>query len=145
VAAAAVARATAVAAVSVAGKQSSFARVGNGPCGISQEHPMIDVRSYHGAVADSGSLADRRAQVEHEQQQRLQERQQQIALLTSRLSTPEERIRLWEKLHALTLPRSPTHKLLRIIAEHTELSLEQVLEVQRRSFAPRIPQNPAAT
>jgi hypothetical protein len=41
------------------------------------------------------------------------------------------------------LPRSPTHKLLRIIAEQTELSLEQVLEVQRRSFAPRHSKDPA--
>jgi hypothetical protein len=32
---------------------------------------------------------------------------------------------------------------LRIIADQTELSLEQVLEVQRRSFAPRTPQGPA--
>lgn len=97
---------------------------------------MVEHNPYGGVVPDPGSLADRRAQVEHEQQQRLLERQQQIALLTSPLSTPEERIRLWEKLHALNLPRSPTHKLLRLIAEHTELSLEQVLEVQRRSFAP---------
>ena len=104
---------------------------------------MIDPRSYHGAVADPGSIADRRAQAEHEQKQRLEERQQQIGLLSSPLSTPEERIRLWEKLHALNMPRSPTHKLLRIIADQTELSLEQVLEVQRRSFAPRNPQNPA--
>ena len=104
---------------------------------------MVDHRSFHGAVADPGSLADRRAQAEHEQQQRMQERQQQMALLTSPLSTPDERIRLWEKLHALGLPRSPTHKLLRIIAEQTELSLEQVLEVQRRSFAPRHSKDPA--
>ena len=100
---------------------------------------MVDPRSYQSAVADPGSLADRRAQAEHEQQQRLIERQQQIAQLSSPLRTAEERIRLWEKLHALTLPRSPTHKLLRIIAEQTELSLEQVLEVQRLSFAPRVP------
>ena len=92
---------------------------------------MVEPRSNRGIVPDAGSLADRRAQVEHEQQQRLQERQQQIALLTSPLSTPEERIRLWEKLHALNLPKSPTHKLLRIIADQTELSLDQVLEVQR--------------
>ncbi|HKU14899.1 MAG TPA: hypothetical protein VJQ52_10920 [Steroidobacteraceae bacterium] len=89
-----------------------------------------------------GTLADRRAQVEHEQQQRQLERQQQIALLVSPLSTPEERIRRWEQLHALTLPRSPTHKLLRIIAEQTDLSLEQVLEVQALSFGPRAPQPP---
>lgn len=104
---------------------------------------MVEERSYHGAVSDPGSLADRRAQAEHEQLQRQQDRQQQIALLTSPLRTPDERIRLWEKLHALTLPRSPTHRLLRIIADQTELSLEQVLDVQRRSFAPRTPQQPA--
>jgi hypothetical protein len=104
---------------------------------------MVEERSYHGAVSDPGSLADRRAQAEHEQQQRLLDRQQQIGQLTSHLRTPEERIRLWEKLHALNLPRSPTHKLLRIIADQTELSLEQVLEVQRLSFAPRIPRQPA--
>ena len=61
----------------------------------------------------------------------MQERQQQLALLTSPLSTPDERIRLWEKLHALNLPKSPSHKLLQIIADQTELSLQQVLEVQR--------------
>ena len=96
---------------------------------------MVDPKSYHGAIAEPGSIADRRAQAEHEQQQRKQERQQQLALLTSPLNSPEERIRLWEKLHALNLPRSPTHKLLPIIADQTDLSLEQVLEVQRRSFA----------
>ncbi len=104
---------------------------------------MVEERSYHGAISDPGSLADRRAQAEHEQQQRLLDRQQQIGQLTSPLRTPEERIRLWEKLHSLNMPRSPTHKLLRIIADQTELSLEQVLEVQRRSYAPRIPPEPA--
>jgi hypothetical protein len=140
----AVASPATAAAVSVAGKQLALPHgSATGPCGISQENAMVDQRSYHGAVADADSVADRRAQAEHDQQQRLQERQQQIGLLTSPLSTPEERIRLWEKLHALNLPRSPTHKLLRIIADQTELSLEQVLEVQRRSFAPRKPQDPA--
>ncbi|HEY7638616.1 MAG TPA: hypothetical protein VH814_02740 [Steroidobacteraceae bacterium] len=104
---------------------------------------MVEDRFSRGALPDPGSLADRRAQAEHEQQQRQLERQQQIALLTSPLSTPEERIRLWEKLHALSMPRSPTHKLLRIIADQTDLSLEQVLEVQRRSFAPHAPHGPA--
>jgi hypothetical protein len=103
---------------------------------------MVEQSSYHGAIGDPGSLADRRAQAEHEQQQRMLERRQQIAQQSSPLRSAEERIRLWEKLHALTLPRSPTHKLLRIIAEQTELSLEQVLEVQRLSFAPRAPQAP---
>jgi hypothetical protein len=104
----------------------------------SYEKAMIEQRSYYDPIKDPGALADRRAQVEHEQQQRMAERQQQIALQSSPLSSAEERIRLWEKLHALNLPRSPTHKLLRIIAEQTELSLEQVLDVQRRRVAPLV-------
>ena len=97
---------------------------------------MIERMSYYSAVADPGSLADRRAQFEHEQQQRLVERQQQVALLSSPLSSADERIRLWEKLHALALPRSPTHKLLPIIAQETAIDLAQVLEAQQRRFAP---------
>ena len=97
---------------------------------------MIERMSYYSAVADPGSLADRRAQFEHEQQQRLVERQQQVALLSSPLSSADERIRLWEKLHALALPRSPTHKLLPIIAQQTAIDLAEVLEVQQQRFAP---------
>ena len=105
---------------------------------------MSERRSYHDAIGDPGSLADRQAQIEHEQQQRTLERQQQIALQASPFSSAEERIRQWEKLHALVLPRSPTHKLLRVIAEQTELTLEQVLEIQRRRFAPPAPPPPVA-
>ena len=103
---------------------------------------MSERRSYHDAIGDPGSLADRQAQIDHEQRQRMLERQEQIALQSSPLSSAEERIRQWEKLHALALPRSPTHKLLRIIAEQTELALEQVLEIQRRRFAPPTPPAP---
>ena len=55
-----------------------------------------------------------------------------MALLSSPLSSADERIQLWEKLHALALPRSPTHKLLPIIAQQTAIALAQVLEVQER-------------
>ena len=97
---------------------------------------MIERHSYDHAISDPGSLADRRAQFEHQQQQRIEERKQQVALLSSPLSSADERIRLWETLHALTLPRSPTHKLLPIIAQQTAIDLAQVLEVQQQRFAP---------
>jgi hypothetical protein len=97
---------------------------------------MIDRRSFYGAVADPGLLVDRRAQFAHEQQERMAERQEQMALLSSPLRSADERIQLWEKLYALALPRSPTHKLLSIIARQTEIALAQVLEVQQRRFAP---------
>ena len=101
---------------------------------------MIDRRSFYGAVADPGLVADRRAQFANEQQGRMAERQQQMALLSSPLRSADERIQLWEKLYALALPRSPTHKLLSIIAQQTEMALAQVLEVQQRRFTP-VPAN----
>jgi uncharacterized protein YoaH (UPF0181 family) len=108
-----------------------------------QEKAMIETRPYRHAVNDADSVADRRLQLEHEQQQRAVERQRQIALQSSPLSSAEERVQLWEKLHQLALPRSPKHKLLRVIAEQTELAFEQVLDIQRRRFAPPAPPLPA--
>ena len=104
---------------------------------------MLENRPYRNPGNHSESLADRRSQLELEHQQREVERQQQIALQCSPLSSAEERVQLWEKLHQLALPRSPTHKLLRVIANQTELALEQVLEIQRRRFAPLIAPAPA--
>jgi hypothetical protein len=101
---------------------------------------MIDRRSFYSAVTDPGLLADRRAQLVQEQQERILEREQQMALLSSPIMSADERIQLWERLHALALPRSPTHKLLRIIAQQTRLVLAQVLDVQQRRFAP-VPAN----
>jgi hypothetical protein len=99
---------------------------------------MIENRPYRYPypVNDADAIADRRSQLEREQQEHMAERQKQIALQTSPFSSAEERVRLWEKLHALALPRSPSHKLLRVIAEQTELAIEQVLEIQRARFAP---------
>ena len=102
---------------------------------------MIENRPYRFPypVNDADAIADRRSQLERDQQERTAEREQQLALQKSPFSSAEERVRLWEKLHELALPRSPSHKLLRVIAEQTELALEQVLEIQRRRFAPPIP------
>ena len=100
---------------------------------------MIENRPYRYAVSDSDAIADRRSLLEKEQQERTVEREQQLALQKSPFSSAEERVRLWEKLHELALPRSPTHKLLRVIAEQTELAIEQVLEIQRNRFAPPTP------
>ena len=103
---------------------------------------MIERMSYYSAVSDSDSIADRRKKFEQEQQHRIEERKQQVALLSSPLSTADERIQLWEKLHALALPRSPTHKLLPIIAQQTAIALAEVLEIQQRRSA-SVPLNPA--
>ena len=80
----------------------------------------------------AGTAVDRRAQVLRAEQERVMERERQIELQSSPMSTPEERIRLWEQLHALQLPRSPTHALLRLIATQTALTLDQVRSEQQR-------------
>jgi hypothetical protein len=97
---------------------------------------MLEHKLYQNAITFIGDLAERRAHIEHQNQERAAERQQQIALQSSTLSGPEERIRLWEKLHALNLPRSAQHKLLGVIAEQTNLSIQDVLDAQQRRVAP---------
>ena len=52
------------------------------------------------------------------------------------LNTPAIRIRAWERLHRLTLPRGSAHSVLSVVAQATHLTLEQVREEQRRRSEP---------
>ena len=52
------------------------------------------------------------------------------------LNTPAMRIRAWERLHRLTLPRGSAHSVLSVVAAATHLTLEQVREEQRRRSEP---------
>jgi hypothetical protein len=47
-------------------------------------------------------------------------------------NAPEIRVRIWEKLHHLRLPKDPAHAILGTVARETELGLDAVLEVQRQ-------------
>lgn len=78
------------------------------------------------------NVADRRAAVQRETQERALERQEQLASQRSPLNSPQERLRIWERLHSLSLPRSRTHKLVRVIAQQTDLTVLEVQEEQRR-------------
>ena len=75
---------------------------------------------------------DRRAAVLRDEQARQEMRQSKIDALTSPFAEPSERIRLWEELHGLRLPRSADHRLVRVIAQRTALTTQQVHEEQRR-------------
>ena len=57
-------------------------------------------------------------------------RRVELEELCSDLMTPEERIRAWERVHGLKLPRDPNHRVLGAIALRTRLTLEQVQTVQ---------------
>lgn len=41
------------------------------------------------------------------------------------------RVRIWEKLHQVRLPRSEKHAILRMVADHTGLALSEIQDVQR--------------
>lgn len=84
------------------------------------------------------SVAERRAQIEHEQELAQAERRQQVDAQRSVFSSPQERIRLWEQLHVLKLPYAADHKLLSVIAAQTELSIEDLHEEQARRVAAKM-------
>lgn len=77
------------------------------------------------------SVADHRARLAREHEESQQRRSEALAGQVSVVNAPSERIRIWEQLHGLPLPRNPGHKLLPVIAAGTDLQLEQVREVQR--------------
>lgn len=57
------------------------------------------------------------------------------------LNTPAIRIRAWERLHRLMLPRGSAHAVLDVVAKATRLTVEQVHKEQRRRSEPtRLPQ-----
>ena len=81
------------------------------------------------------SVAEHRTRLALEHEERQQRRSEALAGQTSFANDASERIRIWERLHGLDLPRNPTHNLLSVIAAATELQLEQVREVQRLRLA----------
>lgn len=72
-----------------------------------------------------------------EEQERAQERRRALAELRSSLNSPDVRIRVWEKMHALRLPGDPAHPVLAVIAMATGLTIAQVREEQSARVARR--------
>lgn len=83
----------------------------------------------------SSGLADRKAAVLRDAEDRATARAEKIAAQASPFTSPHQRISLWEKLHGLALPQSPTHKLVEVIARQTDLSVREVQDEQTRRAA----------
>jgi hypothetical protein len=79
--------------------------------------------------------AERREQAALELAAQQADKERNLARQRSIDTPPATRIALWETRHGLALPRDPKHPLMGIIAESTELHIEQVLaEHQRRAL-----------
>lgn len=125
-----------MAAVSVAGKPNddgarTVTFVRRCEIGVHRACNLLPAPMTH-ASTPGGNATDSRAQALRAAEERAQERARLLERQSSPLNTPDERIRLWENLHALTLPRASAHPLLALIAAQTALTLEQVRDEQRR-------------
>jgi len=76
------------------------------------------------------------ARIMREQFEEAERAQRERVEQSSELNTPAMRIRAWERLHRLTLPRGSAHAVLNVVAKATRLTLEQVHEEQRRRSEP---------
>src|SRR6202521_270665 len=91
-------------------------------------------------VPQSGDdpMMDFRARLVHQQAEAAERRRLDLAEQSSRLKTAEERIRIWERIHEVTLPRDSAHNLVEIIATNTGLSEAEFREEQQRRAALRV-------
>jgi len=76
------------------------------------------------------------ARIVREQIEEAERAQRERIEQSSELNTPAVRIRAWERLHRLTLPRGSAHAVLDVVAKATRLTLAQVQEEQRRRSEP---------
>ena len=90
-------------------------------------------------ITQSGDdpMMDFRARLVHQQAEAAERRRLDLAEQSSRLKTAEERIRIWERIHEVTLPRDSAHRLIEIIAANTGLTDADVRDEQQRRAALR--------
>ncbi len=89
------------------------------------------------APAAEDPMMDFRARLVHSQAEAAERRRLDLAEQSSRLKTAEERIRIWERIHEVTLPRNSEHRLVTIIATNTGLTDADVRDEQQRRAALR--------
>ena len=85
---------------------------------------------------------DFRARLAHQQAEHAERRKFDLTEQSSRLKSAEERIRIWERLHEVTLPRDPQHRLVDIVASDTGLTAADVRDEQRRRAEARVASAP---
>ena len=103
---------------------------------MNQYKPFPGLGRPAAPVADD-PMMDFRARIAHNRAEAAERRRTDLAEQCSRLKTAEERIRIWERIHEVTLPRDPTHRLIAIIAANTGLVDADVHDEQQRRAALR--------
>ena len=84
-------------------------------------------------------VLDHRARLERMRLEAADRRERALNDQTSPVNSPDARVRAWERLHQLRLPKDPAHPILLQVAQQTALDMDQVLEVQRQRAVPAEP------
>jgi len=79
--------------------------------------------------------ADFRERLARQQAEASERRTHALTEQSSVSNSPQARIRIWEQLHAIVLPRDAAHRLVNVIAANTGLTVEQVREEQEQRAA----------
>ncbi len=87
------------------------------------------------ATAAGDPSMDFRARLIRDQAEAAERRRLDLAEQSSRLKTAAERIRIWERIHEVNLPRDSAHALVGIIASNTGLTDADVRDEQQRRAA----------
>jgi hypothetical protein len=87
---------------------------------------------------DTEVVSDFRQRRALEELERAEQKRLDQADQYAELSSAEQRIRAWEKVHHLRMPSDPAHPVLNVIAKATQLTLadvrnEQKLRAERRT------------
>jgi hypothetical protein len=88
---------------------------------------MTDPRSPFRSLPDpTEGIESYRQRLMRLQAEAAEWRRKQIEEQSSPLNSPSVRIKAWERLHQVDLPRNPSHVLVGIIAAKTGLSADEV-------------------
>jgi hypothetical protein len=104
---------------------------------VTQYKPSSSPFGRTGGQTGDDPMLDFRARLVLQQTENAERRRLDLAEQSSRLKTAEERIRIWERIHEVTLPRDSAHRLVAIIAANTGLSDADVRTEQQRRAALR--------
>lgn len=101
------------------------------------EHDRPPPHAFNGPGPRVGETeADYRERLTQERAMAQERWEQALREQTAPENDAAARIRVWERRHQLELPRSPTHRLIAVIAAGTDLSVEEVLaELHARAAA----------
>ena len=81
-------------------------------------------------------IADHRARIAFEEEERLTQRSRQFEELRAELNSVSVRIRAWEKMHGLCFPTNPAHPILDVIASVTGIPSLRRCEKSSRHVTP---------